>query len=796
MLKSFGTIDDMLVAIDADKNVTGSNAGTANRFPVRFVLFDNFRDSYEFISKMSDKDIEIQSVDKWMNPQYDDMFISRIELANNIEKYIGDINGEDCVVAPFSELARFYDNIEHKEFDALITKLKSIQSTNIAFDKHQRIYIVIVGQYSKISNFENDPQMFAWYLKSDDKQFNYRLVLSNGTDYDVRNLKNRYTVVNNLKEWLYLWRNGMDIANTIISTSPSIYAYEQNALPDNAFDFDKCENVYKFLTLGLKLSFGNVQYKECDDAHWRELAEKIDVTNFVISKFLKQYFHLFELKDYRDFIKAWHSTDDSFDKWLLVTYYLSEFDKSDYLFSALQNCRTYTDRELFEQLMLAVFDFEDMSYQSSVRLDVLRIFKYKGTLSKEAQETLEERLIKVATDYGFKTAANLLTPFTSVEKEIAVKWYGEGNLAVCDLRENFPIFYCYLQNNVLPIDSQDWIENYIEKYKKAKFSNKYDQSVSDALLVHSSNDVAFNSWYQDFRTVRTILADRDDIDVFYWIDGLGIDWIPVVQHIIEAEKQNGIYLNEVIVGKSLLPTVTSINKVDLEKIVSGKLVKTGDLDNLAHKNNNKYPEYILEEFDLVINAIRSIIDEYAGKKIAIVSDHGLTHLSQYCAGLNLAGFESDHHGRLAKKKSGVSPDNKYIVVNEDTACALEHSSLCGKVPIGQASHGGATPEEVLVPIFIISNQESVQSWTAKLLTKELSATAPIIRFEIKGLKDEIPFVVYNSKSYKLSNITGNEYQSARIELVQNARDIVLSIGSSKQNYQIDINFGAEEEDLF
>ena len=189
---------------------------------------------------------------------------------------------------------------------------------------------------------------------------------------------------------------------------------------------------------------------------------------------------------------------------------------------------------------------------------------------------------------GLKAAANLLTPFTSVEKEIAVKWYGEGNLAVCDLREKpLPIFYCYLQNNVLPIDSQDWIENYIEKYKKAKFSNKYDQSVSDALLVHSSNDVAFNSWYQDFRTVRTILADRDDIDVFYWIDGLGIDWIPVVQHIIEAEKQNGIYLNEVIVGKSLLPTVTSINKVDLEKIVSGKLVKTGDLDNLAHKKQQQ-----------------------------------------------------------------------------------------------------------------------------------------------------------------------------------------------------------------
>ena len=165
-----------------------------------------------------------------------------------------------------------------------------------------------------------------------------------------------------------MWRNGMDISNTIISTSPSIYAYEQNALPDNAFDFDRCENVYKFLTLGLKLSFGNVQYKECDDAHWRELAEKIDVTNFTFSKFIKQYFHLFELRDYRDFTKAWHGTDNSFDRWLLATYYLSEFDKSDYLFSALQNCCTYTDRELFEQLMLAIFDFEDMSAQSSIRI--------------------------------------------------------------------------------------------------------------------------------------------------------------------------------------------------------------------------------------------------------------------------------------------------------------------------------------------------------------------------------------------------------------------------------------------
>ena len=83
-----------------------------------------------------------------------------------------------------------------------------------------------------------------------------------------------------------------------------------------------------------------------------------------------------------------------------------------------------------------------------------------------------------------------------------------------------------------------------------------------------------------------------------------------------------------------------------------------------------------------------------------------------------------------------------------------------------------------------------------MLTKELSATAPIIRSEIKGLKDEVPCVVYNSKSYKLSKTVDNEYQSSRVELVLNVQDVVLCIGSTKQKYHIDINVGAEEEDLF
>lgn len=445
---------------------------------------------------------------------------------------------------------------------------------------------------------------------------------------------------------------------------------------------------------------------------------------------------------------------------------------------------------------MSIFDFENFTVHIPDRVELFRLLKYNGVPSMDVQERLEARLHKLAADVGYKTAASVLTSYTDIEKEIAIQWLGEGYISLCDIREAFPEFYCYLQNSGLPIDSQSWIEGYIEKYKKAKFANKYDQSLEDIIHVHSANELDFNKWYQDFKTVRTILSDRSDIDVFYWIDGLGIDWIPVICSIIECEKTNGIYLNELIVGKALLPTTTLKNKADLEKLVPDSLTKIGDLDNLAHKTNNKYPAYIIEEFDVVKKAIHTIIDSYAGKKIAIISDHGMTYLSQHCPGFNLVGFDSDHHGRLAKKKGGnIPPDDKYIVVENDIACSLRHASLCGKVPIGHGAHGGATPEEVLVPIFIISNQELAKTWTAKLVTTELSAADPIVRFVIKGLNGEVPYVIYNDKQYKLSSDNGSEYHSSHINLTTDTSDITLCVGTSKQKYQLKVNFGVVEDDL-
>lgn len=70
-----------------------------------------------------------------------------------------------------------------------------------------------------------------------------------------------------------------------------------------------------------------------------------------------------------------------------------------------------------------------------------------------------------------------------------------------------------------------------------------------------------------------MLNERKDIDVFYWIDGLGIDWIPFIMQLVEQYQSEGIFLNEIMIARSLLPSKTENNKADLLKLANGELSK-------------------------------------------------------------------------------------------------------------------------------------------------------------------------------------------------------------------------------
>lgn len=798
MYEAFENFDYLLQCVKEDKVSTGINAASAGRFPVRFVMFDNFKDCYDFVDHLTDNGVELQSVDCWLDSQYPDLLITYSKLSDKICSFVSSKEYTDIVIAPFSELARFYNNNRPDiEFDALISDVKAIQASHTAYENHQRVYIPIVGLEAKMSKFFNDSQITVWYYKNPIPQQNYRLILTNGSTYGVNGLDNNYSVVNSVSEWLRLWRD-QKMKRNIICTSRYIYAYAEYAQPDNAFDFEPCDSVYKFLTDGLGLHLRFLSNKEEAAQYWLELAKEINIESFDFKTFFNAKFDIHALAGYDVFVKTWFENEHPFDRWLLTSYYLEKFCSKGYICESIKNLNGFTNADLTQTIALTIFNLENPEDYLFERSAVLsHISKAKVVLPETIQQKLIDKINQVVETSGYSTALRYVSLVTNAEKALLIDWVSHSHISKEDIRELYPQLYYYLGTSFGIKDAESkWVLKYIDDYKNAKIGNVYTNEVFNTISEKNHDTIKFNSWYNNFSTTRTLLNNRNDIDVFFWIDGLGLDWLPFIQYVIGLRKHDKFFLNEVYVSRADIPTKTENNKKSLLLLAKDNLPKEGDLDSVSHKVR-QYPQYIIDDMEKIAEIINSILDNNPDKKIAIVSDHGISYLPQLCPGLNLPGFESDHGGRIATVKKPTI-DNRYIILDDNTTvCALQHNSLCSKIHDGSGCHGGCSPEEVLVPILIISSQPNATNWNAKLQDFEVSASNPILTFDISGLSfNDIPIVEYNNVRYDLKYQSGNSYITPSLPLSQDAKTIRVIVGDTHRDFNLELNLGLEEEELF
>lgn len=796
MFQTFDNMEALMQAVEKDKNVTGSNAFTANRYPIRFVLFDNFRDCYEFVSRQAN--VFFQSIDLWLNNEFPDVIVTHSDLATKIRDYVKDCSF-DSVIAPFSELARFYNNKTSNEFNSLISTIKSVESSQKNYDEHRRVYIPIVGLCGKMSKFNEDSQSTIWYLKSADYQLNYRLILTDGTTYGIKNLESKYTVVKNVTEWINVWKDG-DVKQTIICTSRSIFANAEYAKPDNAFDYITCNNVHDFLVKGLGLPLDIAEYEEVEDVFWRKLATEIDINNFNLAAFFNSSFGIHELAHFDIFYKIWFGEKDSYRRWLLSAYYTYRFCNKGYICSVLRECNNYSNPEFVQHLLLSIFDEGHTVDELEERNAGLKAAVLQNiTVPDNVQELLLQKIHDVEEKMGAKYAFQYLTLATEAEKAEIVKWFADGKVEADDMRKVYPDLYNYMQPTFgTRVPEQTWCLAYLDQYKKAKLANTYTPEVESVILEKNANEVTFNTWYNNFKTVRTNFNMRTDIQVYFWIDGLGLEWIPFVSEIIRERNQDNFFLNEVYIARATLPTVTDINKIELQKLAGGPLDKYGDLDGDSHKVR-PYPSYIIDDMVKIREVINHILDENPGKKIAIVSDHGISYMSQLRPGLNLSGIKGHHGGRYATWDSGKAvSDEKYkILDDQNTICALRHESLTSKIDNGSGCHGGCTPEEVLVPVFIISDSVERTSCSIQQKDLEVSASNPVMHFVIKGLSNiDMPYIMYNEKRYNLHLEGDSLYSTDAIDLAAGVEQFELWIDNYAHVMHFKAKLGTEENDLF
>lgn len=788
---------DLMAALDDDRCQKGVGSSTRDRFPVRLLLFDNFRDCCSFIEEQQNRmAMTFVSIDQWMDDEYPDTFITHTTLERKIRETIHTHSSEHLLITPLSELARFYDNSDPRyEFNALIGTIRGIEATTDGVDFHQRVYVPIIGLESKTERFREQSQSFIYYFHNSDRQLNYRLILTNNTTYGVHDVERHYNIAPTVAEWLRCWRYP-ELKPNIICTSSAIFANAGHAQPDNAFSYCICNNAYQFIHEALDVKVPHCEYREEDRQFWEQLATEISIEDFDFDKYFAKRFGIYELAEYSSFYRLWFDNNSSFDRWLISMYYRDRFCEKGYICQVLATMDDYTTPRFLEQIALHIFTFEDEAYdyieerksgmEEAARRDVV--------LSPTTQSLLADRLKKVAERDGYTSALRFFTQATDVEKSLIIEWYNGGHIVQTDLKGLYPDLYYYLTNTQLSTDVT-WLTQYFEEYKYAKLAGAYSKEMGDFIASVNASEASFHDWYNQFSTVKTVMSGRTDISVYFWIDGLGLDWVPLIQHVVKERERDGYYLNEVLVARAKLPTRTENNKEDLQQLGGVLLEKIGDLDSSAH-TVREYPQYIIDDIAAVRNAINTVLDAHPKQKIAIVSDHGMTYLSQMVDGRNLKGIDSDHYGRCAGCKKGIVADEYYLRINEGKEIvALRHNSLSRKVAEGTGAHGGATPEEICVPIIIISDKKESRHWIARQITTSLNASNPVFEVAFVGLQtNETPILIYNGKNYKLRKENAN-YRSERLELDPDVKQVTVMVGLHSETFDVELQLAVKENDI-
>ena len=88
-------------------------------------------------------------------------------------------------------------------------------------------------------------------------------------------------------------------------------------------------------------------------------------------------------------------------------------------------------------------------------------------------------------------------------------------------------------------------------------------------------------------------------------------------------------------------------------------------------------------------------------------------------------------------------------------------------------------------------------WDASMKDVHVSAQETRAHLIIEGFcANETAYVEYNGSTYNISHISGKEYITAKLDLVDSVKQLKLHIGSNSKTLFFDFTLGAKEDDLF
>lgn len=329
-------------------------------------------------------------------------------------------------------------------------------------------------------------------------------------------------------------------------------------------------------------------------------------------------------------------------------------------------------------------------------------------------------------------------------------------------------------------ESSRRITRYFNQYREQKLTNKQSSA-----FLEEVNALASSSYYRslDLRddVVRKLAAPRRDDEkvTLFWLDAFGAEFLPFAESLAQEFKLS----LRATIARANLPTITECNKQfflnwqerDPERY---SCESSQELDDILHQGiptyngpRAQYASYLADELEVVRKIVRerivpSLNSAAGADRVILVGDHGATRLAvlhgqdcQYDAGVN-----GSHSGRCCKVGD--------VEVNEDEVAGLHregewlafanYTRFKGSRRASVEAHGGATLEEIVVPVLEFTLRDSNRQIQIEVTTPQVSKRDSLkaLKIFVKGgiLANPRLRIVLDGNCYDcLGKSDGNDY---------------------------------------
>lgn len=277
-----------------------------------------------------------------------------------------------------------------------------------------------------------------------------------------------------------------------------------------------------------------------------------------------------------------------------------------------------------------------------------------------------------------------------------------------------PQLYAYIQQftfdeyNTKVMESDAYVRalltDYFQKYKLQKLMNRQD---SDFIECVEEEAKARSFTKLQARSAIVKKLDKNDAQP-YFFDALGVEFLSFIQ--AKAEEYSMQF--ECFIGHCNLPSITSKNKEFYGVFPEGSVLKEERLDELKHRGT-KYdfqfttePLHIFDELttlDQDMKKMGSALSLGKCQRIIILSDHGASRLAVTYQSENdkiELTEPGQHSGRCCP--ADKDPDIPFVTYEDGFAVLANYERFKGSRKADVETHGGATLEETVVPVIVLT----------------------------------------------------------------------------------------------